>query len=144
MAALLEAAAAGEPEALAGLAHVGKWLGIGLAGLINVLNPSLVVLGGLFERIHPFVSDQLADVLERRALPPPASSGPSCPAHSAWTQRWVPRSTHSNRCWPIRRLGSPSSAPDGRRWRALDVMAASGSIAPVSSVSDLEAQRGGA
>lgn len=49
--------------------HVGKWLGIGLAGLINVLNPSLVVLGGLFERIHPFVSDQLADVLERRALP---------------------------------------------------------------------------
>lgn len=69
VAALLEAAAAGEPEALAGLAHVGKWLGIGLAGLINVLNPSLVVLGGLFERIHPFVSDQLADVLERRALP---------------------------------------------------------------------------
>ena len=69
VAALLGAAAAGEPEALAGLAHVGNWLGIGLAGLINVLNPSLVVLGGLFERIHPFVADQIADVLERRALP---------------------------------------------------------------------------
>ena len=69
VAALLEAAAAGEPEALAGLAHVGNWLGIGLAGLINVLNPSLVVLGGLFERIHPFIADQLADVIERRALP---------------------------------------------------------------------------
>ncbi|MGH2383674.1 MAG: ROK family protein, partial [Candidatus Limnocylindria bacterium] len=69
VAALIEAAAAGEPQALAGLAHVGNWLGIGLAGLINVLNPSLVVLGGLFERIHPFVADQLADVLERRALP---------------------------------------------------------------------------
>ncbi|MGQ0609474.1 MAG: ROK family protein [Chloroflexota bacterium] len=69
VAALIEAAAAGEPQALAGLAHVGKWLGIGLAGLINVLNPSLIVLGGLFERIHPFVADQLADVLERRALP---------------------------------------------------------------------------
>lgn len=69
VASLLQAAADGEPEALAGLAHVGNWLGIGLAGLINVFNPSLVVLGGLFERIHPFVADQLAAVLERRALP---------------------------------------------------------------------------
>jgi len=69
VARLLEAAAGGEPEALAGLAHVARWLGIGLAGLINVLNPSLVVLGGLFERIHPFVADQLAEVVERRALP---------------------------------------------------------------------------
>lgn len=66
---LLKAAAAGEPEALAGLEHVGSWLGIGLAGLINVLNPSMVVLGGLFERIHPFVAGQLSDVIERRALP---------------------------------------------------------------------------
>jgi predicted NBD/HSP70 family sugar kinase len=66
---LLEAAAVGEPEALAGLAHVGDWLGIGLAGLINTLNPSLVVLGGLFEPIHPFVATRLTDVLERRALP---------------------------------------------------------------------------
>jgi predicted NBD/HSP70 family sugar kinase len=69
VAQLLEAAARGEPAALAGLAHVGSWLGIGLAGLINVLNPSLVVLGGLFEHIHPFVATQVADVLERRALP---------------------------------------------------------------------------
>ena len=69
VARLLEAAANGEAEALAGLAHVGNWLGIGLAGLINALNPSLVVLGGLFERIHPLVAAQLADVLDRRALP---------------------------------------------------------------------------
>jgi predicted NBD/HSP70 family sugar kinase len=69
VARLIEAAASGEPEALAGLAHVGNWLGIGVAGLINVLNPSLVVLGGLFERIHPFIADQLTDVLQRRTLP---------------------------------------------------------------------------
>lgn len=75
VAGLLEAAAAGEPEALRGLAHVARWLGIGLAGLINVLNPSLVVLGGLFERIHPFVAGQLAEVIERRALP---ASGELC------------------------------------------------------------------
>jgi predicted NBD/HSP70 family sugar kinase len=75
VARLLEAAAAGEPEALQGLAHVARWLGIGVAGLINVLNPSLVVLGGLFERIHPFVAGQLAEVIERRALP---ASGELC------------------------------------------------------------------
>ena len=69
VARLIEAAAAGEPGAMAGLAHVGHWLGIGLAGLINVLNPSLVVLGGHFERIYPLVAAQLADVVERRALP---------------------------------------------------------------------------
>lgn len=69
VASLLEAAAAGEPEALSGLGHVADWLGIGLAGLINVLNPSMVVLGGLFERIHPFVGDQLTSVIERRTLP---------------------------------------------------------------------------
>ena len=43
------------PAALAALDDTGRWLGIGLAGLVNVLNPSLVVLGGLFGRIHPFV-----------------------------------------------------------------------------------------
>jgi predicted NBD/HSP70 family sugar kinase len=69
VASLVEAAAAGDQQALNGLAHVGAWLGIGLAGLINVLNPSLIVLGGIFERIHPFVAEQLADILERRALP---------------------------------------------------------------------------
>jgi len=69
VARVIEAAAGGEPEALAGLSHVGNWLGIGLAGLINVLNPSLVVLGGLFERIHPLIADQVANVVQRRALP---------------------------------------------------------------------------
>jgi predicted NBD/HSP70 family sugar kinase len=69
VASLLAAAAEGEPEALAGLAHVGEWLGVGLAGLINTLNPSLIVLGGTFQRIHPYVAAQLEHVLERRALP---------------------------------------------------------------------------
>ena len=34
---------------------VGRWLGVGLAALVNILNPRLVVLGGRFARIHPFV-----------------------------------------------------------------------------------------
>lgn len=66
---VVAAARAGEPRALAAIDHVGTWLGIGLGGLVNVLNPSLVVLGGLFERIHPLVAGRLNEVLAERALP---------------------------------------------------------------------------
>ena len=52
---MLREAEAGSPAALSALDHVGRWLGIGLAGLVNIFNPELIVLGGLFGRIHPFV-----------------------------------------------------------------------------------------
>jgi len=69
--AVLDEAEAGSPSALSALDQVGRWMGIGLAGLINVLNPQLVILGGVFGRIHPFVSRTLDDELDRRALPAP-------------------------------------------------------------------------
>ena len=65
---LIAAAEAGEPQALESLAHVARWLGIGLASLINVLNPTLVVLGGVLERIHPLIAGELDEVLSHRAL----------------------------------------------------------------------------
>lgn len=67
--ALLKEARAGSTVALAAFEGVGRWLGFGLAGLVNVLNPRLVVLGGLFGRIHPFVAGALAAELDRRTLP---------------------------------------------------------------------------
>jgi len=69
--AVLREAAAGSPTANAALAHVGRWLGIGLAGLVNVLNPRLIVLGGLHGRIHPSVRETLEAEIERRSLPAP-------------------------------------------------------------------------
>jgi predicted NBD/HSP70 family sugar kinase len=66
--AVIAAARAGEPHALAAMEHVGTWLGIGLAGLVNVFNPTFVVLGGLFERIHPLVVARVERVLDQRAL----------------------------------------------------------------------------
>jgi len=70
--ALIEDAAAGDAAALAGLAHVASWLGIGLAALVNVFNPRLVVLGGIFERIHPIVGPAIEEAMRRRALSPSA------------------------------------------------------------------------
>jgi len=69
--AVLREAAAGSTDALAALDHVGRWLGIGLAGLVNILNPRLVVLGGLFGRIHPYVADRIEGALDERALHAP-------------------------------------------------------------------------
>ena len=57
--------------ALEALDHVGRWLGIGLAGLINVLDPRLIILGGLFGRIHPYLVPTLEAELDRRTLRAP-------------------------------------------------------------------------
>ena len=46
-------------------------IGIGLAGLVNLLDPRLVVFGGLFGRIHPFVARIVEAELDRRALAAP-------------------------------------------------------------------------
>ena len=69
--AVLQDAGDGAPAALAALDDVGRWLGFGLAGLVNVFNPRLIILGGMFSRIHPFVGAALEGELDRRALAAP-------------------------------------------------------------------------
>ena len=68
VAAVLRDAAAGSVSARAALDHVGRWLGIGLASLVNVFDPELIVLGGLLGRILPHVTEPVADELGRRVL----------------------------------------------------------------------------
>ena len=65
---VLAAAEAGEPKALDAFAETGRWLGIGLAGVINVLNPELVLLGGRLTASYPFVRASLEAELDRRVL----------------------------------------------------------------------------
>jgi predicted NBD/HSP70 family sugar kinase len=69
--AVINEAEAGSPAALAAFAEVGRWLGIGLAGLVNILNPEIIVLGGLFGRILPFVGKDLDEALDRMTLAAP-------------------------------------------------------------------------
>jgi predicted NBD/HSP70 family sugar kinase len=68
VAEVLAAAEAGDATALAALAETGRWLGIGLAGLINTLNPELVLLGGELTASYPFVRASLEAELDRRVL----------------------------------------------------------------------------
>jgi predicted NBD/HSP70 family sugar kinase len=66
--AVIDDARAGDAEALAALEETAAWLGIGLATLVNVFNPALVVLGGVFERIHPVVGSTVEQTLSDRSL----------------------------------------------------------------------------
>lgn len=68
---VLRDAQAGSPAAIAALDHVGRWLGIGLAGLVNILNPRLIILGSMHARIHPAVRTVIEEELDRRALGAP-------------------------------------------------------------------------
>ncbi len=47
---------------------MGRWLGIGMAGLVNMFDPRLVVLGGLFGRMAPIVLPLVRNELVGRAL----------------------------------------------------------------------------
>jgi predicted NBD/HSP70 family sugar kinase len=66
--AVLADARAGRPAAIAALDDAGRWLGIGIASLVNVLNPRRVVVGGLFSKIHPLVAGRIEESLDRYAL----------------------------------------------------------------------------
>ena len=68
MAAVMRDAQAGSAVALAALAETGRWLGIGIAGLINILNPELILLGGELAPFYPYVRSSLEAELDRRAL----------------------------------------------------------------------------
>ena len=70
---VLDDARRGDEQALAAFDQVGMWLGRGVAGLVNVLNPQLVVLGGLFQRIYECVEPTLRSQVDRLALRPSAA-----------------------------------------------------------------------
>ena len=66
---LLVRAAVGDRRANAALVSEARWLAIGIAGLVNVLDPDTVVLGGLFARVLPAIRAQLdIELADRRYL----------------------------------------------------------------------------
>jgi len=57
-----------------GLGPVGQELGQGIAGIVNVLNPQVVVLGGYFRALFRLVPDDVRAGFEDTALPAPLES----------------------------------------------------------------------
>ena len=65
---LLRDAEGGVAGAIDAFIDVGRWLGVGMAGLINVFDPEIVVLGGLFAQMAPFTLPVVRRQLEDRKL----------------------------------------------------------------------------
>ena len=65
---VVEAAQAGDPVAASVLRETSTYIGIGLANLINVLNPQRVVLGGYLSPAYPAMLEEIKAVVRDRAL----------------------------------------------------------------------------
>ena len=65
---LVRLAAEGEARAIEILAEMGRHLGAGIASLVNIFNPELVVIGGGFAAAGDFLLGSAREVLRRDAL----------------------------------------------------------------------------
>lgn len=52
------------------LDEVGRWLGIGVANLVNICNPQSVLFGGMFGDLFPLVRESVASHLGRSLVAP--------------------------------------------------------------------------
>jgi len=62
-----EAAAQGDALARDLLAEAGRWVGIGLASLLNLLTPEVVVLGGGVMNAHAYLMPSILETVKARA-----------------------------------------------------------------------------
>jgi glucokinase len=67
---LVAAARSGNDEALGALREMGRRLGAGIASLVNVFNPELVVVGGGFGEALDLLREPALETLRRDGLPP--------------------------------------------------------------------------
>ena len=65
---IVEAARAGDALAVDALETIGHHLGIGIASLVNILNPELVVFGGILSLAGEFLMPVIEQEMNHRAL----------------------------------------------------------------------------
>jgi predicted NBD/HSP70 family sugar kinase len=68
VAELLRRAQEEDPAALAALAECGRWLGVALGTVVNLLSPQAIVLGGYFAPMADWLSPVIASELASRVL----------------------------------------------------------------------------
>ena len=65
---IVEAAQAGDQVAVRSLEEIGYSLGVGIASLLNALNPEIVVLGGILSIASEFLFPVVNEEIQKRAL----------------------------------------------------------------------------
>lgn len=66
-------AKASDERILSALFDLGAWLGRGLGNLVNLFNPELIVLGGIFSLLAPYLEHSVAESVKSVALAAPRS-----------------------------------------------------------------------
>ena len=77
---VVDAALAGDPDAVEVVTESARWLGSGMATLVDVLNPQLIVLGSLGVVLGDLVLAPARDALRRYARPAAAAACEVVPA----------------------------------------------------------------
>ncbi|GHF32616.1 putative NBD/HSP70 family sugar kinase [Amycolatopsis bartoniae] len=67
--AVVRDAGRGDPVARDALRRVGDWLGIGVANLINLFNPGVVIFGGMLRDMYPGVAPYVRTRIAVNVLP---------------------------------------------------------------------------
>ncbi len=67
----IERARAGDERAIAGLAEIGRYLGIGISNAITVITPELVILGGGWASAGEFLIEPIKAEMRRRVITTP-------------------------------------------------------------------------
>jgi predicted NBD/HSP70 family sugar kinase len=58
-----------DPSAAAAVAEIGDWLGIGVANLINLFNPGVVIFGGMLQDVYAAAAPQVSARIAQHAMP---------------------------------------------------------------------------
>jgi glucokinase-like ROK family protein len=64
---IVTAAKQGDQVAIHALQETATWLGIGIANLLNVINPEQVILGGPLSTAEEFILPEIRETIDRRA-----------------------------------------------------------------------------
>ncbi len=78
MECILQAAGAGDPVVLAALEETARYLGLGIANLLNTFNPSEVVLGGVLSTAADYLLPGIERAIAAHALRWPRQSARLC------------------------------------------------------------------
>jgi predicted NBD/HSP70 family sugar kinase len=66
--AVVESARRGDVQSQEALRQVGDWLGFGIANLVNIFNPEMVVMGGMLRGVYLAAATQVRSRLRTMAL----------------------------------------------------------------------------